>query len=210
MEQFYTEALLDPVEGEEDGQNGFVRIVVDVAETVLLAVMLFLIINFVTARIQVDGFSMEPTMHSGEFVIVSRVAYDLRFRFGELVNLSQRLSDPERGDIVVFNPPNNPNEEYIKRIIGLPGDEVVVSDGKVLINGEALDEPYINAAPAYAGTWLVPEDSIFVLGDNRNNSSDSHNWDSVPIEDVIGKAIFIYWPPTEWGVVEPNDAQAAP
>lgn len=210
MDQFYTEAHPDPVEGEEDGRTDFVRIIVDVAETVLLSILLFSIINAVTARIKVDGFSMEPTMHSGEFVIVSRVAYDLNLEVGDFVDLRHTITSPERGDIVVFNPPNNPSEEYIKRVIGLPGDEVVVSDGQVKINGVALEEPYINAAPAYSGSWTVPADAVFVLGDNRNNSSDSHNWNSVPMESVIGKAVFIYWPPTEWGAVQPRDAQAAP
>ncbi len=201
MDQFYTEALPDPLEGKK-GKNGFIRFVVDVFETLILSLILFYAINAISARIRVDGFSMEPTLQSGEFVIVNKIAYNA----GNFI-----VSEPARGDIVVFHYPRSPDQEYIKRIIGLPGDEIVVRDGEVYVNGVQLDEPYIKAPPTYAGTWQVPEESLFVLGDNRNNSSDSHNWNWLPMEMVIGKAVFIYWPPTEWGIIEqPVDALAAP
>lgn len=196
MEHFHSEAFPDPFE-TADERSGMLRFLFDVLETLALSVILFLAINQITARIRVDGYSMEPTIHTGEWIIVNRLAY--------------KLGEPERGDIVVFHYPRNPEQEYIKRIIGLPGDEVAVHNGQVFINGEPLNEPYIKAAPAYQGTWVVPEDSLFVFGDNRNNSSDSHNWGEVPMDKVIGKAIFVYWPPTEWGVIEgPSDAMAAP
>jgi signal peptidase I len=196
LEHFHTEAFPDPFE-TVDERSGFMRFLVDVFETLILSLILFLAINAISARIRVDGFSMEPTLHTGEFVIVNKVSY--------------KIGDPERGDIIVFHYPRNPEQEYIKRVIGLPGDEVEIRNGEVLVNGQILDEPYIKASPAYPGTWLVPENSLFVLGDNRNNSSDSHNWGEVPLDLVIGKAIFIYWPPTEWGVIDkPFDAFAAP
>jgi signal peptidase I len=170
---------------------------VDVFETLILSLILFLAINAISARIRVDGYSMEPTLYTGEFVIVNKISY--------------KLGEPERGDIVVFHYPRNPDQEYIKRVIGLAGDVVEIRNGEVFVNGQALDEPYIKAPPAYPGTWTVPDNSLFVLGDNRNNSSDSHNWGEVPMDLVIGKAIFIYWPPTEWGVIEkPFDVFAAP
>jgi signal peptidase I len=178
-------------------RGGGMRFLIDLLETILLAVILFLIINAVSARIRVDGYSMEPTLHTGEFIIVNKLAY----QFGE----------QSRGDIVVFHYPKNPSDEYIKRVIGVAGDEINVRSGTVMVNGQVLDEDYINAAPAYTGSWVVPDGSIFVLGDNRNNSSDSHQWGFLPDEYVIGKAIFIYWPPTEWGAIDPIDsAQAAP
>jgi signal peptidase I len=174
-----------------------VRFIVDVLETILLSLLLFLAINAVSARIRVDGFSMEPTLHSGEYVIVNKVTY--------------YLDDPQRGDIVVFHFPRQPDQEYIKRIIGLPGDEIRITDGVVYVNDQMLDEPYINADPAYGGTWTVPDTQFFVLGDNRNNSSDSHNWGFVPIDFMIGKAVFVYWPPTQWGIIEhPTQVLAAP
>ncbi len=159
----------------------------DLLETVLLAVVLFVGINLVSARIRVESISMEPTLIPGEFLIVNKLAY----RFGEM----------QRGDVVVFYYPRDPSQRYIKRIIGLPGDEVTVSGGRVFINGEPLKEPYLNAPPTYMGTWQVPPDGIFVLGDNRNRSADSHVWGMVPLDYVIGKAVFVYWPLNRFGPV---------
>jgi signal peptidase I len=96
-------------------------------------------------------------------------------------------------------------------VIGLGGDHIRVSNGKVFVNDVPLEEPYIAAPPAYQNEWIVPEDSLFVLGDNRNNSSDSHNWGSVPMRYVIGKALVVYWPPEQWQVIShPSTANAAP
>jgi signal peptidase I len=121
------------------------------------------------------------------------------------------LGSPQVGDVIVFHFPRDPEQEYIKRVIGLPGDKVSVKDGRVSVNGQPLDESYIAAPPAYEATWDVPPESLFVLGDNRNNSSDSHNWGAVPLDYVVGKAEFVYWPPTRWGMLDgPSTAIAAP
>jgi signal peptidase I len=162
-------------------------ILVDILETLLLSVVLFFLINAVSARIRIDGSSMEPNLHHGEFVIVSKVNY--------------KLGEPERGDIVVFDFPRNITQEYIKRVIGLPGEEITIKDGQVFVNGVALTEPYLKMEPRYEGEWIVQEDELFVLGDNRNNSSDSHNWGMVPMENVVGEALLIYWPPNSWGLI---------
>jgi len=167
--------------------SGFFRFLKDVLETLVLSVVLFVGINAVTARIRVDGESMVPTLASGEYVIVNRLTY--------------RLGSPQRGDIIVFHFPRDPKEEYIKRIIGLPGDEVEVKNGQVYINGQPLDETYLNVKMDYIGTWRIPAGQLFVLGDNRNNSSDSHDWGTVPMDYVVGKAILVYWPPPDWGLV---------
>ena len=196
LEQFHTETITESQDSEEK-RSGLVRFIIDVVETLVLSIVLFAAINAVSARIRVDGASMEPTLQSGEFVIVNKLAY----WFGE----------PTIGDVIVFHFPRDPDQEYIKRIIGLPGDQVEIKDGEVFVNGQILDEDYIAASPVYDVVSDVPEDSLFVLGDNRNNSSDSHNWGSVPLDYIIGKATFVYWPPTEWGVVEqPQTASAAP
>ncbi len=177
--------------------SGLWRFVFDIVETIVLSVVLFLGINAISARIRVEGSSMEPTLHNGEFVIVNKLAY--------------RLGEPKHGDVIIFRHPQNPDEEYIKRIIGLPGDRIRVINGEVYVNDERIDEPYIAAAPRYQSEWSVPEDSLFVLGDNRNNSSDSHNWGPVPMENVIGRALFVYWPPESWGAIgKPLVASAAP
>lgn len=181
----------------KEKDSGLLRFVLDILETLVLSVILFIGINAVSARIRVDGSSMEPTLRSGEFVIVNKLTY----KFG----------NPSRGDIVVFHFPRDPEQEYIKRVIGLPGDQVNISQGNVYVNDQRIIEPYIAAKPGYEGNWVVPDNQLFVLGDNRNNSSDSHNWGTVPQEYVVGKAVFIYWPPEQWGIIEHvSTASAAP
>jgi len=177
-------------EGDEEptGGSGFWHFVKDVLETLVLAVLLFLAINAVSARIRVDGSSMVPTLNDGQFVMVNRLVY--------------KYSDPDHGDVVVFHYPRDPDQEYIKRIIGLPGDTVTITNGHVYINGQELDEPYIAASTRATGEWQVPGDHLFVLGDNRNNSQDSRNFGFVSMDNIIGKAIFIYWPPDNWSLIE--------
>jgi len=130
---------------------------------------------------------MLPTMVSGEYVVINRLSY----RFGS----------PLPGDIIVFHYPRNPSEEYIKRVIGLPGDIVEVKNGAVYVNGQPLVENYLSVKMDYTGKWEVPAGQLFVLGDNRNNSSDSHDWGTVPMDYVIGKAVLVYWPPPSWGLI---------
>ncbi len=163
------------------------RFLLDLVETVGLALILFVIINSVSARVRVDGSSMLPTLRDGEFVLVNKLAY--------------RMGTPTRGDIIVFRSTTEADLDLIKRIIGVPGDEIAVRDGHVAVNGQVLNEAYINAAPNYTGTWHVPAGELFVLGDNRNDSSDSHMWGFLPEDNVIGKALLIYWPPPEWAMI---------
>ena len=169
-------------------KTSFLRFFLDLLETLALSVLLFLGINALTARVLVEGFSMRPTLENGEYVLVNKMSY--------------RSELPEYGDIVVFHFPVDPDQDFIKRVIALPGDEITVHDGQVMVNERVLNEPYIAATPQYVGTWHVPDDQIFVLGDNRNNSSDSHSWGAVPAENVIGKAILTYWPPPAWKALE--------
>ncbi|MGC9348325.1 MAG: signal peptidase I [Anaerolineae bacterium] len=160
----------------------------DTLETLLLAAILFFIINTLTGRYQVHGQSMLPSLHDGQYLIASKVAY--------------WLHSPERGDVIVLDPPNRSGSvPYIKRVIGLPGDVVEVRDRRVWVNGIALNEPYITESPNYQDNWVVGEGEYMVLGDNRNNSSDSHTWGLLPDEQVIGKAFFSYWPPEYWGKI---------
>ena len=170
------------------------RFFLDIIETLILAVVLFFGINAVSARVRVDGFSMRPTLDDGEFVLVSKLNY--------------KLSNVQRGDIIVFHYPMDPEQELIKRVIGLPGDRIEVNEGIVYVNGQALEEPYIAAPPAYSSQWNVPEDRLFVLGDNRNDSSDSHSWGFLPFENVVGKAVLIYWPPPMWDVIKHKELLA--
>jgi signal peptidase I len=131
---------------------------------------------------------MEPNFHDGQFLVVNKLVY--------------LLHPPERGDVIVFVPPNSEARDFIKRVIGLPGDRVQVLNGRVFINGESLQEPYpLNAASYTFSSMTVPADEYFVLGDNRNNSSDSHSWGTVPLKKIIGKAWVTYWPPQVMGLI---------
>lgn len=187
MEVYENETTQEPLVQPPKNQIGLAKLLIETIETILLAVLLFIGINAVSARIRVDGFSMLPTLQSHQYVLVNRLAY--------------RLGSPRSGDVIVFHYPRDPEQEYIKRVIGLPGDRVQIANGEVMVNGMLIDEPYIADAPLYQTEWTVPENSLFVLGDNRNNSSDSHNWGPVPLEYVVGKAVLIYWPLENWGLI---------
>lgn len=197
MEHYRTEFIPDPADQIDEGRKGGIRrFFLDAMETIVLSLVLFLGINSVSARIRIESISMQPTLYAGDFVIVNKIAYTLGI--------------PSRGDVIVFRyPPDPEREPYIKRIVGLPGDSVQVANGEVLVNGQALSEPYIYAAPVYQGQWTVPKGSLFVLGDNRNSSSDSHQWGMVPIGNIIGKAELVYWPPTQWKMLNQATAFAA-
>lgn len=197
MENFQAEPIQDTQPIKKSTKAGCMGLFIDTIETVLLALVLFLGINAVSARVRVENISMKPTLQPDEFVLINKVAY--------------KIGKPSHGDIIVFHYPRDLTQDYIKRVIGLPGDTVTVSAGKVLINGTALDEPYIAASPTYTGSWQVPSDSLFVLGDNRNYSSDSHIWGYVPLSEVVGKALVIYWPLDSLQILDhPDIVKAAP
>jgi len=158
----------------------------EIVETLLLTVVIFVLVNAITGRFRIDGSSMEPNLHDGEYVIVNRVTY--------------RLQPPQRGDVIVFQ--RDGSREFIKRVIGLPGETVEVRGGHVLVNGMALNESYIAQPNAYTmEPRKIGPNEYFVLGDNRNNSSDSHNWGTVALNTIDGKAWVIYWPLKDWGIV---------
>ena len=195
MDYLDYEVIPDPLLG--GSQGSFWRSVLDLVETILLALLMFFAINTLTARIRVESVSMKPNLIEGDFVLVNRIAY--------------RLSSPQRGDIIVFKYPPEPNSTpYIKRIIGLPGDQIQIRDSNVYINGNLLAEPYLMSNTMRGGEWTVTEDSLFVMGDNRNNSSDSRNWGLVPFDNIIGKAEVIYYPFEHWAALHMDTAFARP
>jgi signal peptidase I len=159
------------------------------AETIILTLLIyFLVRTFLFENYRVLGHSMDPTLENDQFLVVSKLGY--------------RLQEPERGDIIVFRDPRSENRKLIKRVIGLPGEVVEIRNGQVLIDGRPLDESYVANPSGYSQEATpIPEGMYFVLGDNRNNSSDSHNWGTLPREQVVGKAWVSYWPPRLWGTI---------
>lgn len=195
-EQITSEHITDaPIDGGEVAeaeaslsQFGVHSWLQDTLETLLLAIILFLVINTLTGRYQVHGQSMEPSLHDGQYLLASKVTY--------------WLHPPERGDIVVLDPPGKQSEvPYIKRLIGLPEDIIEVRDQRVWVNGVPLVEPYIDTPPTYVDEWQLEENEYLVLGDNRNHSSDSHAWGLLSRDQILAKAVFSYWPPEHWGVI---------
>ena len=153
----------------------------------LLTILIFWAVNAATGRFRIDGNSMEPNLSDGQYIIINKLVYQLR--------------EPQRGDVVVFQYPHDPSRDFIKRVIGIPGDEVAVTRGAISINGQPVEEPYIAQPGSYSGRWTLGPDQFFVLGDNRNNSSDSHNWGVLPRDNLVGRAWVIYWPVQDWGGV---------
>ena len=159
----------------------------EIITTIIVGVVIFILLQTTVQSFIVIGSSMKPSLEPGQRLLVSKISY--------------RVGEPQQGDVIVFLPPND-DTDYIKRIIGLPGDTVEVDDMTVYVNGVALDEPYINSAPQYhVNEKQVPADSYFVLGDNRNNSNDSHNGWFAEDDAVVGKAWLSVWPPDRWGLV---------
>jgi signal peptidase I len=196
MDDFYTPTPPPTSSEPEQPGSGVKAFLSELLQTILISVLLYLGINAITTRISVLSISMQPTLYEKDRVLVNRIVY--------------KFETPRRGDVVVFKAPPDPNgEPFIKRLIGLPGETVRISGGQVYINDEPLKEPYIKAAPRYSGVWKVPEDSIFVLGDNRNSSFDSHQWGVVPMKDILGRAEFVYAPFTHWQLLNPHTAAAA-
>lgn len=171
--------------------------VMDILETVAFVGSLFIVLYlFIMQPHQVKGASMENTFHSGDYILTNKIAY----RFGQ----------PQRGDVIVFKSPKNPNIDYIKRIIGLPGDRIMIQNNEVYLNGQILQENYIAAKTTlFQGGFMqegvevvVPENHLFVMGDNRPRSSDSREFGFIPITDVIGKVFFRYYPPQAAGWIK--------
>jgi len=168
----------------------------DFLETIVVALSVFVVIYlFIVQPHEVKGSSMEPSFQNNEYIITDKISY--------------RFSDPQRGDVIIFKAPLNPDVDYIKRIIGLPGERIKISLGKVYVNGKQLTESYLaDNTPIFPGGFMqegveveVMENHYFVMGDNRPHSQDSREFGPISRKLIIGKAIFRYWPINEFGVI---------
>jgi len=169
----------------------------DILEVVVFAIAIFLFLYLLVLQPhKIKGQSMEPNFHDGEFLLTDKITY--------------RFSEPKRGDVIVFEAPGSNNEEFIKRIIGLPGENISLINGKIYINGTILNENYLpETLITEGGLFLenndnitIPENHYFMMGDNRVASSDSRSWGFVEKDKISGRAWIIYWPPPRLGVIE--------
>ncbi len=164
----------------------------ELIETVVLTAIVFFVVTYTARPYRVEGVSMEPGLQSGELVVVSQIAYDFGWQ-------------PQRGDVVVLHPPSNPSQVYVKRIIGIPGDQLFITPNEIYVNGHKLDEPYIqlldpnSAENPPLGKITLGSGQYFVMGDNRQNSTDSRAFGYVPRQNIIGKAEFVFWPAVDVG-----------
>lgn len=168
------------------------RLVREVIETVLLTLLMFLVIRFAVQNYFVDGASMEPNLHNAERILVDKWTY--------------LFHAPARGDVIVFVAPPEPTQNYVKRIVGIPGDTITINDTTIIVDGVTLQESYIDpkrqgnpySNPASKSkqitNLIIPPGKYFVLGDNRAGSSDSRDWGFVPGGNIIGRAALVYWP----------------
>ncbi|MBU0492945.1 MAG: signal peptidase I [Chloroflexi bacterium] len=168
----------------------------EVLETIVIALFIFFVMQLVIQNYEVLGYSMEPTLYEGQYMLVTKFEYWLR--------------SPARGDVVVFDPPSDPGGiPLIKRVIGLPGEHIEVRGGDVYIDGTRLNEPYLQSKTMSHYDGVVPANALFVMGDNRGNSSDSRSWGPLPIPNIVGRAALSYWPPSRWSIL-PSYAYNAP
>ena len=175
----------------------FLHFTREILETIVPAVLIALLINlFLAQATRVYGQSMEPNLHTDQRLIVEKLTYNRYFR------QYLGLDGPERGDVVVIDLADQGGELLIKRVVGLPGDSVEIRNNQVFVNNRPLSEPYINdITTGQFGPVTVPPLHIFVLGDNRSYSNDSRNFGTIPLQDVVGRAWFSYWPLDDIGFV---------
>ena len=179
----------------------------DVLETIILALIVFLLAREAVQNFQVEGSSMERTLADSEFVLVNKLAYE-EVHLGPFDVLVPGRSNgdflfggPERGDVVVFRSPFDDTRDFVKRVIGLPGDVVEVHDGTVFVNRVGLaEDDYTRMSPSYSSQPLtVPPEHYYVLGDNRNASQDSHSFGPIHEDSLVGKVSFRWFPLDEIG-----------
>lgn len=200
--------------------RAFIR---EIIETTILAMLLFVALQFAVQSFQVEGVSMHPTLMQGNYLLVNKLVYrhitiDGGYAYADPEALPPSTANifpfdpPKPGEVVVFNAPSDISRDFVKRVIGVPGDTVEIRRGRVFVNGAMLNEPYIKDEERDDDDmppFDVPAAAFFVLGDNRRASNDSRDWGAVPLENIIGRAWVRYWPLSDLRVFPTADANFA-
>ena len=184
------------------------RVAREIVEAIVLAFIVFIVIQSSARNFKVDGSSMHPTLEGGQYLLVNKLVYfqvDTQrlsriIPFWKVDRPSEHFAihPPKRGEVIVFLFPRDPSKDFVKRVIALPGESVELRQGTVYINGGALQEPYLTMpGNSTRPPILLGEKQYYVLGDNRSSSNDSRVWGPVPEENVLGKVWLVYWPFTE-------------
>jgi signal peptidase I len=164
------------------------HIIREIIETIAVTLLIFLVIRLAVESFRVDGESMEPGLHNDEYVLVDKASY--------------LFQSPQRGDVIVFHYPLDTRKDFIKRIIGVPGDTVQTTSTGVIVDGRTISEPYISQPFNFdSNTWKLGLDQFFVMDDNRDNSLDSRVWGPLERSYIVGKAVAVYWPINEWELI---------
>ena len=192
------------------------HVIRELLEAVVLALVVFFLIQISVQNFRVEGHSMQPTLDGGEYLVVNKFGY-LRLDMQRLARLvpfwdmeeKERKylpfsHPPTRGDVIVFHSPTKPKRDFVKRVVGLPGEKVEIKGGEIFIDSVRLDEAYLKHSDLSGSMGCIPKTErsncrlgvgqFFVLGDNRGSSNDSRDWGPVPQEAIVGKVWFIYWP----------------
>lgn len=184
------------------------RVGKDIIEALVLAVVVFMLLQTTVRNFKVDGSSMDPTLEGGQYLLVNRLVYlqfDLQ-RLSRIVPFWQAddrssryaIHAPNRGEIIVFQFPRDPSKDFVKRVVGLPGELIEIRNGRVLVDGNVLEEPYLAAKDnSNSAARRLEEGEYYVLGDNRAHSNDSRSWGPVPEANLRGKVWMVYWPAPE-------------
>ena len=183
------------------------RVVIrEIIETIILSLLLFIGIQFAVQTYQVEGASMRPTLSGGQYLLVNKIVYR-HLNVGSATNAVSNgdsaqdgrifpFHPPQHGEVVIFSFPDDPSRDFVKRVIGIPGDTVEIRGGQTFVNGARVNEPYAELDQYdQMDARKVPSNSFFVMGDNRSHSNDSRDWGTVPMENIVGRAWVRYWPP---------------
>jgi len=178
-----------PLTPQPKGRHWLVALLFDLSSTLIPAIVIALLIHvFLAQATRVYGQSMEPNLHTDQRLVIEKLSY--------------HFHGPRRGDVIVIHDPGGSPELLIKRVIGLPGERITVTDGRVYVDGTALDEPYLTQPTTGGGrSWIVPPLNVFVMGDNRSASRDSRIFGPVPLDQIVGHAVIRYWPPEQIGLL---------